>query len=559
MCCSPALALLGARGAGALRRRRLRTSSSRLRARRRARRPSRASRPCARARRAASRDPRGRARASAARRRARASRSAHRATRSPPGASLSRCIASSLRSASLPSRSFLRLHAMAATYPAAIRLDTWSSGSSRSRAGASSAPRPRRPSARRPLARAALDCPGERCRSPARSGIDHVVVVMMENRSFDHMLGWLPGADGKQAGLSYPDAHGAPHATYPLAPDFQGCALRRSGPLYDGARVAVRTTARCDGWLRAGTNDLFPIGYYRAARSPVLRRRRAGLDDLRPLLRVDPRPDVPQPVLLALPGVPTASTTSFTRRPADDLGPARREAESAAATTAATSPFLLLWTSSYHAIITQHFARSSATADGASCRTSRYVDPNYTFDGDGPRPARRTTTIRTPTSAPASTSCQPIYNAVTTSPAWPRTLLDHHLRRVGRLLRPRAAAGRRRDVDAASTSSAGSASPCVLISPFARRGFVATRIYDHTSILSSSSGAGGSSRSRCATRDGEQLATRSTSRTATSKAPRDHRPPPSRRRRLPLGVVARPTPNITLPDISSRPTSYYIE
>ena len=30
--------------------------------------------------------------------------------------------------------------------------------------------------------------------APASSGIEHVVVVMMENRSFDHMLGWLPTA-----------------------------------------------------------------------------------------------------------------------------------------------------------------------------------------------------------------------------------------------------------------------------------------------------------------------------------------------------------------------------
>jgi phospholipase C len=26
--------------------------------------------------------------------------------------------------------------------------------------------------------------------------IQHVVLVMMENRSFDHLLGWLPNADG---------------------------------------------------------------------------------------------------------------------------------------------------------------------------------------------------------------------------------------------------------------------------------------------------------------------------------------------------------------------------
>jgi len=41
---------------------------------------------------------------------------------------------------------------------------------------------------------------GAALRTPSSQGIDHVVVVMMENRSFDHILGWLPGADGQQAG-----------------------------------------------------------------------------------------------------------------------------------------------------------------------------------------------------------------------------------------------------------------------------------------------------------------------------------------------------------------------
>jgi phospholipase C len=37
-----------------------------------------------------------------------------------------------------------------------------------------------------------------KCRSPPPeiSGIEHIVVLMMENRSFDHMLGWLDGAMG---------------------------------------------------------------------------------------------------------------------------------------------------------------------------------------------------------------------------------------------------------------------------------------------------------------------------------------------------------------------------
>src|SRR5262245_59630326 len=58
---------------------------------------------------------------------------------------------------------------------------------------------------------------------PSASGIEHVLVVMMENRSFDHLLGWMDEADGRQAGLTYRDAAGAAHSTHSLAPDYQGC------------------------------------------------------------------------------------------------------------------------------------------------------------------------------------------------------------------------------------------------------------------------------------------------------------------------------------------------
>src|SRR5262245_54323695 len=59
--------------------------------------------------------------------------------------------------------------------------------------------------------------------TPADSGIDHIVVVMMENRSFDHLFGWIRNADGKQAGLIFRDASGAPHSTHHLDGDFTGC------------------------------------------------------------------------------------------------------------------------------------------------------------------------------------------------------------------------------------------------------------------------------------------------------------------------------------------------
>src|ERR1700758_3440563 len=48
---------------------------------------------------------------------------------------------------------------------------------------------------------------------PESAGFEHVIVVMMENRSFDHFFGWLPGANGQQAGLNYSDNSGTPNPT----------------------------------------------------------------------------------------------------------------------------------------------------------------------------------------------------------------------------------------------------------------------------------------------------------------------------------------------------------
>ena len=96
---------------------------------------------------------------------------------------------------------------------------------------------------------------------PQQSGIQHFVVVTMENRSFDHFLGWVPGADGRQAGLTYLDRAGVPHATYSLTGDYQGCAHPDPDHSYDGGRIEYNNGA-CDGWLQAGENDEFAIGYY---------------------------------------------------------------------------------------------------------------------------------------------------------------------------------------------------------------------------------------------------------------------------------------------------------
>src|SRR5262245_11157911 len=77
---------------------------------------------------------------------------------------------------------------------------------------------------------------------------NHVVVVMMENRSFDHLLGWLPGADGMQAGLEYPDDLGVLHSTAELAPDFQGCGRSDPDHSYEGGRIDLNG-GQMDGFL----------------------------------------------------------------------------------------------------------------------------------------------------------------------------------------------------------------------------------------------------------------------------------------------------------------------
>jgi phospholipase C len=97
--------------------------------------------------------------------------------------------------------------------------------------------------------------------SPRNLPIDTFVVLMMENRSFDHYLGWLPGADGRQAGLRFKDATGRRFATHRLTDDFQGCAHPDPDHSWQGGREQL-DGGKADGFLRSGDNDVFSIGYY---------------------------------------------------------------------------------------------------------------------------------------------------------------------------------------------------------------------------------------------------------------------------------------------------------
>ena len=104
------------------------------------------------------------------------------------------------------------------------------------------------------------------------NGVEHVVVLMMENRSFDHFLSWLPGADGRHD-MSYLSADGNVYPNYPLAPDFQGCGYSDPDHSWEGFLIQ-HNDGEMDGFLQRPTApagnpgvtlaaaNTFPIGYY---------------------------------------------------------------------------------------------------------------------------------------------------------------------------------------------------------------------------------------------------------------------------------------------------------
>ena len=86
--------------------------------------------------------------------------------------------------------------------------------------------------------------------SPRNLPVDTFVVLMMENRSFDHYFGWHPEADAQNEGLTYPDADGNQVPTHHLTPDYQGCSHPDPDHGWDGGRWQ---------W-NGGRNDRFVMG-----------------------------------------------------------------------------------------------------------------------------------------------------------------------------------------------------------------------------------------------------------------------------------------------------------
>jgi phospholipase C len=310
--------------------------------------------------------------------------------------------------------------------------------------------------------------------TPARSGLDHVVVLTMENRSFDHLLGWLPSADGKQAGLTYADRHGRVHRTYRLAPDFQGCGHPVTDPGYVAGRVEYNG-GRCDGFLRAGLNDLYAIGYYTRRDLPFLGAAAPAWTVCDRYFAPIMAPTVPNRMYLhagTTDRINDLSLPSALRTIWDLLGEHGLQGRY----YRSIFSYLTLWGTKY-ANITRSFADFQRDCRTGNLPAVAYVDPTYTlaFTGLG-NSDHPHSDIRA-----GEWLMWQIYHAVTTSPAWPRTLLVITFDEWGGFFDhvPPAHAPDDNPLHALR----GFRVPTLLVSPFARRGYVDHGVYDHTSIL----------------------------------------------------------------------------
>ncbi len=290
------------------------------------------------------------------------------------------------------------------------------------------------------------------------------------------MLGWLPGANGKQAGLTYLDRNGQPHNTFPLAPDFQGCSYGDPDHSATGSLIEWNNGV-CDGWLRK--SDLWAIGYYQQHDLPFLGKAAPAFTTCDNFYASVMGPTYPNRIY-SLSGVTDRLSNDSSRIELPTIFDRLAAKHVSAGYYFGNFCFLQLYG-------THREIQHPRATFFQQCKTGKlpafsYVDPSWASDdngttsGSGGNDDHPHSDIRA-----GEYFLSQIYHAVTSSPAWPRTLLiitfdewggffDHVPPPVAHDVKP-------------EYQQRGFRIPTVLISPFARRRHVAHGVYDHTSVL----------------------------------------------------------------------------
>ncbi|MDQ1535063.1 MAG: phospholipase [Actinomycetota bacterium] len=323
------------------------------------------------------------------------------------------------------------------------------------------------------IARAATNLATPTLPPPGQSGINHVVVVMMENRSFDHMLGWLPNADGTQAGLSFVDEFGVRRPTARLA-GFQGCGHPDPDHSYEGGRVQYNNGA-CDGFL-LGRNDQYAIGYYTD-------------DDLPFYGNAAPYWTTCDRYFAAImaatyPNRFYMHSAQTDRLHNGDLGgttlPTIWDRLAAKGVSHkyyySDVPFIALWGSTY-TDIAHRYDEFLADCESGDLPSVSFLDPRFINEGAGTAGDDHPhSDIRV-----GQAFLNQVYEAITNSPAWKHTVFVITYDEWGGFF-DHVPPGLARDANPAARLR-GFRVPAIVISPYAKRYHVAHRTYDHTSIL----------------------------------------------------------------------------
>lgn len=311
---------------------------------------------------------------------------------------------------------------------------------------------------------------------PSDSGIDHIVVVMMENRSFDHYMGWVPGADGRQAGLTFTDAQGDAHDTHHLKVPY-GCGFNDPDHSYEGGRTEYNGGA-CDGWLRAGDNDVFSIGYFKG---PDLGfHGRAALDwTLCDRYFAAVMSSTFPNRIFQHAGQTDRISNTFTFSELTTIWDRLKAEKIPAHYYFSDVPFTALW-GLKHLDISRHISCFYDDAEHGRLPAVSFVEPGFAGEAlpglsEDEHPLAD---IRF-----GQSFLNRVYTAIIDSPNWARTLLVINYDEWGGFfdhVPPPAGPDPRPDL---GTGLRGFRVPCLLISPRARRGAIAHKVYDHTSVL----------------------------------------------------------------------------
>ncbi len=313
----------------------------------------------------------------------------------------------------------------------------------------------------------------------AASGLDHIVVVCMENRSFDHYLGWLPGADGRQKGLSYKDSAGRAHATHHML-NRNGCGNNDPDHSFEGGRLQFNN-GKLDGF-RKGDNDDFALGYYTEVDLPLygpLVKQATTFDRYFCSILGPTYPNRFYTHAAATDRISNTSTTSTLPTIWDRLA----DKGVSASYYFSDVPFLALWGQKYLPI-SKPIGAFFAEAAAGRLPSYSYLDPFFLGEGQG-----------------GSNDDHPhadihrgqaflslVVKAITTSPQWASTALvityDEWGGFFDHVKPPRMPDNH--DTGPHGKDDHGQAGfrvPTFLLSPFARAGHVGHQVYDHTSIL----------------------------------------------------------------------------